>query len=159
MLSDTHRMIKILRCHHLDLQWLLLLTLIRKGGEVIYQASHWIWSKNLGFNKSLDPICHFGLSSRWGVAGSMVLQAVSECPQRRYAGIEFFVRFIYFVSSLSELTKYLIELMLWNTSLAALGALAHRLQRRTACQWAPKWPTGSGKVSTPRFLGIQSNFR
>ena len=25
----------------------------------------------------------------------------------------------------------------WNTSLAAPGALAHRLQRRTACQWAP----------------------
>ena len=26
-----------------------------------------------------------------------------------------------------------------NTSLAAPGALAHRLQRRTACQWASKW--------------------
>ena len=53
----------------------------------------------------------------------------------------------------------------YNTSLAAPGALAHRLQRRTACkiqngrQWAPKWPTGSGKVSIPRFLGILSNFR
>ena len=35
------------------------------------------------------------------------------------------------------------------------GALAHRLQCRTACQWAPKWPTGS----TPSFLGILSNFR
>ena len=51
-----------------------------------------------------------------------------------------------------------------NTSLAAKGALAHRLQRRIACkiqngrQGAPKWPTGSGKVSTPRFLGILSNF-
>ena len=51
-----------------------------------------------------------------------------------------------------------------NTSLAAQGALAHRLQRRTACkiqngrQWAQKWPTGSGKVSTPRFWGILSNF-
>ena len=39
----------------------------------------------------------------------------------------------------------------WNTSLAALGALAHRLQRRTALkiqnfrQGPPKWPTGSGK--------------
>ena len=39
-----------------------------------------------------------------------------------------------------------------NTSLAAPGALAHRLQRRTAFkipngrQGAPKWPTGSGKV-------------
>ena len=24
-------------------------------------------------------------------------------------------------------------------------------------QGAPKWPTGSGKVSTPRFLGVLSN--
>ena len=52
-----------------------------------------------------------------------------------------------------------------NTSLAAKGALAHRLHRRTACkiqngrQGAPKWRTGSGKVSTPRFLGVLSNFR
>ena len=51
-----------------------------------------------------------------------------------------------------------------NTSLAAKGALAHRLQRRTACkiqngcQGAPKWRTGSGKVSTSRCLGILSNF-
>ena len=36
-----------------------------------------------------------------------------------------------------------------NTSLSVPGALAHRLQRRTACK----------KVSTPRFLGILSNFR
>ena len=55
--------------------------------------------------------------------------------------------------------------MLFNTSLGVPGALAHRLQRRTACkiqngrQWAPKWPTGSGQVSTPRFWGIISNFR
>ena len=41
-----------------------------------------------------------------------------------------------------------------NTSLAAQGALAHRLQRRSACkiqngrQGGPKWPMGSGKVST-----------
>ena len=53
----------------------------------------------------------------------------------------------------------------WNTSLAAKGALAYRLQRRTACktqngrQGAPKWRMGSGKVSTPRFLGVLSNFR
>ena len=52
-----------------------------------------------------------------------------------------------------------------NTSLVAPGALAHRLQRHTACkiqygcQGAPKWPTGSGKVSTPRLLGVLSNFR
>ena len=38
-------------------------------------------------------------------------------------------------------------------------ATPHRLQRRTACQWAPKWPTGSGKVSTPRFWGAPVNFR
>ena len=38
-------------------------------------------------------------------------------------------------------------------------ATPHRLQCRTACQWAPKWPTGSGKVSTPRFWGAPVNFR
>ena len=38
-------------------------------------------------------------------------------------------------------------------------ATPHRLQRRTVCQWAPKWPTGSGKVSTPRFWGAPVNFR
>ena len=54
--------------------------------------------------------------------------------------------------------------LLGNTSLAAKGALANRLQRRTACkiqngrQGAPKWQRGSGKVSNPRFLGILSNF-
>ena len=48
-----------------------------------------------------------------------------------------------------------------NTSLAGKGALTHR---RTACkiqngrQRAPKWPTGSGKVPTPRFLGPPANF-
>ena len=53
---------------------------------------------------------------------------------------------------------------LLNTSLAAPGALAHRLQRRTickiqnGCQWASKWPTWSGKVCTLRFLGVLSNF-
>ena len=52
-----------------------------------------------------------------------------------------------------------------NTSLAAKGVLAHCLQRRTACkiqngrQGAPKWRTGFGKMSTPRFLGVLSNFR
>ena len=41
--------------------------------------------------------------------------------------------------------------MVFNTSLSAPGALAHSLQRRTACktknghQGAPKLPTGSGK--------------
>ena len=51
-----------------------------------------------------------------------------------------------------------------NASQAAKGALAHRLQCRTACkiqngrQEATKLPTGSGKVSTPKFLGILSNF-
>ena len=43
-------------------------------------------------------------------------------------------------------------------------AAPHRLQRRTACkiqngrQGAPKWQRGSGKVSTPRFVGVLSNF-
>ena len=44
-----------------------------------------------------------------------------------------------------------------NTSLAAQGALPHRLQRRTACK-IQKLPTGSGKVFTHRFLGVLSNF-
>ena len=45
------------------------------------------------------------------------------------------------------------------------GVLAYRLQRRTACKiqngrlGAQKWQTGSGKVSTPRFLGVLSKFR
>ena len=66
--------------------------------------------------------------------------------------------------SLSQ--PFLIEGVLGsNTSLAAKGALANRLQRRTACkiqngrQGARKWQRGSGKVSTPRFLGVLSNFR
>ena len=48
---------------------------------------------------------------------------------------------------------------------AAKGALTNRLQRRTACKiqndrhGAPKWQRGSGKVSTPRFLGVPVNFR
>ena len=52
-----------------------------------------------------------------------------------------------------------------NTSLAAKGAFAHRLQRRTARkiqngrQGVPKWRMGSGKVPTPMFLGVLSNFR
>ena len=51
-----------------------------------------------------------------------------------------------------------------NTSQVAKGALTHRLQRHTTCkiqnghQGVPKWPTGSGKVPTPRFLGVLSNF-
>ena len=60
---------------------------------------------------------------------------------------------------------YLILTIMEDTSLAAKGALAHRLQRRTACkiqngrQGAPTWERGSGKVSTPRILGVLSNFR
>ena len=59
----------------------------------------------------------------------------------------------------------LLTLHFLNTSLAVPGALAHRLQRRTACktqnghQGAPKWPTGSEKGSNPRFLGAAVNFR
>ena len=62
---------------------------------------------------------------------------------------------------LLDYLKNIIKLVTYigNTSLAAPGVLAHRLQRRTACKWAPKWPTGSGKVSTPRFLGGPVNFR
>ena len=48
-----------------------------------------------------------------------------------------------------------------NTSLVALGALAHRLHRLQNPKWppvGPKWQTGSGKVSTPRFFAILSNF-
>ena len=37
-------------------------------------------------------------------------------------------------------------------------ATPHRLQIQNDRQGAPKWRTGSGKVSTPRFLGILSNF-
>ena len=60
---------------------------------------------------------------------------------------------------------YLLKKKVQNTSLVVKGALAYRLQRRTTCkiqygrQGAPKWRMGSGKVSTPRFLGIRSNFR
>ena len=48
-----------------------------------------------------------------------------------------------------------------NTSLAAKGALANRLQRLQNPKWPPEGPKmadGSGKVSTPRFLGVLSNF-
>ena len=52
-----------------------------------------------------------------------------------------------------------------NTSLAAPGALAHRLQSRTIFQiqnghqGAPKWQTGSGrKRCNPRLLGALINF-
>ena len=51
-----------------------------------------------------------------------------------------------------------------DTSLAAKGAPANRLQRRTACkiqngrQGAPIWQSGSENVSTPRFLGVPVNF-
>ena len=68
-----------------------------------------------------------------------------------------------------------------NTSLAAQGALAHRLQRCTACnaalpttphrlqrrtackiqngrQGAPKWLMGSGKGCTPSIWALPSTF-
>ena len=66
---------------------------------------------------------------------------------------------------LSHTDSHINTVVVQNTSLAAKGALAHRLQRRTAYkiqngrQGAPKWPTGSGKVSTSRFFGILRNFR
>ena len=61
--------------------------------------------------------------------------------------------------------KLLISITGINTSLGVPGALAHRLQRGTACkiqngrQGAPKWQRWSGKVSTPRFLGVPVTFR
>ena len=48
------------------------------------QTPHWILSKNLGFDIFPDSVGLFWLSRRGGVAGSAVLQAVSECPRRRY---------------------------------------------------------------------------
>ena len=51
-----------------------------------------------------------------------------------------------------------------NTSLAAKGALAQRLQRRTACktqhghQGAPKWPTGLERGLTLDFWVLPSTF-
>ena len=75
----------------------------------------------------------------------------------------------YYVRAASIIVEEIWQIAEWfdkeNTSLAAKGALANRLQRRTACkiqngrQGAPKWLRGSGKVSTPRFLGVLSNFR
>ena len=65
---------------------------------------------------------------------------------------------------MSSLPNHLL-IKIKNTSLAAKGALPHRLQHRTTYkiqngrQGAPKWRPGSGKVSTPGFLGILSNFR
>ena len=56
-----------------------------------------------------------------------------------------FVTFLFIFSCEATLTYQ-------NTSLAAKGALANHLQRRTPCkiqngrQGAPKWPPGSGKV-------------
>ena len=44
-------------------------------------------SNNIMFILSPDPVGHFGLRGRLGVAGSVGLQAVSECPWRRQAGI------------------------------------------------------------------------
>ena len=40
-----------------------------------------------GYGLFPDPIGHFGLSRWWGVAVDVALQAVSECPSHRYAGI------------------------------------------------------------------------
>ena len=51
-----------------------------------------------------------------------------------------------------------------NTSLAAPGALAHRLQCCTACkiqngrQGAPKWLTGFEKWCTPWLSGAMNSF-
>ena len=44
-------------------------------------------SNNLRF---VDAVGHFGFSGWWGVAGGAALQAVSECPRHRQAGITSF---------------------------------------------------------------------
>ena len=41
----------------------------------------------------------------------------------------------------------------------SLPATPHHLQNPKWLPGAPKWPMGSGKVPTPRFLGVLSNFR
>ena len=84
----------------------------------------------------------------------MIKQTQLESNQARHSRIE---------SDMVKKESILVKLIP-NTSVAGKGALAHRLQHRTACkiengrQGAPKWPTGSGKVSTPRFLGASVNF-
>ena len=108
-------------------------------------------------------------------------QGIISCHKALFPGPTnyFFQRidcFLLYINTLKKINNYLyshqkIRLLRerrnyrQNTSLAAKGALANRLQRRTACkiqngrQGAPKWQRGSGKVSTPRFLGVLSNFR
>ena len=45
-----------------------------------------------------------------------------------------------------------------DTSLAALGAIAHCLAKSKIAARDPKWPKGPGKVSNPRFVGAPNNF-
>ena len=60
--------------------------------------------------------------------------------------------------------SFLSEKCLQNTSLAAPGALTHRMQRHTARkiknghQGAPNWPMWSGKGSHPKLLATPNNF-
>ena len=130
--------------------------------------------KNLGVDTFPDPLFHYGAPWR----PFSILQAVRRC--RRLASAPFAARLVFtnnppLLENLRSQTSddltpvCKLEFVhcdpLKNTSLAAKGALTQRLQRRTACkiqncrQGAPKWQTGSGKVSTPGFLGILSNFR
>ena len=104
---------------------------------------------------------------------------VTKFLMKRSLSIQFFFKKIYIVSPKNFWSKTNIgpkkvlsknnfgQKNFWpkkNTSLEAPGALAHRLQGCTACkiqngrQGAPKWPTGSGKWCTPRFLGAPVNF-
>ena len=131
------------------------------------------WPITLGWTPFQTPSAilgppggHFGFCRRCGVAGGERVplaplgwysfpflqnysQGVQDFEQR---AILFYAVFYSFVKNKK------------NTSLAAPWALAHRLQRRTACktqngrQGAPKWPTGSGKGSNPRLLAISSHF-
>ena len=64
------------------------------GTNKTAQTSHWIWSKNLGFDIFLDPVGHFGLSRWCGVASSAGLQAVRR--YRRWASASGTARLVFF---------------------------------------------------------------
>ena len=53
--------------------------------------------------------------------------------------------------------SFLSEKCLQNTSLAAPGALTHRMQRHTVFKIS-KWPTGFGNGSNHRLLGAPNYF-
>ena len=82
-----------------------------------------------------------------------------------YCAMKLCIVYNHYIKNLTSKSEDDVNNLNWikrklNTSLAAPGALAHRLQRYTACkiqngrQLAPKWQTGSVNVRTPGFLGI-----